>query len=65
MYFDGYDPSTNSLVDAKNWNDYPPEFLTRPEISNIRAQAKVAEANGAKLELRISNRKRLRFFSRG
>jgi hypothetical protein len=53
MKFDGYDPATKKLIDAKDWSGYPPDFLIDKEIENGRAQ--LDKANGIPVEWRISD----------
>ncbi len=53
--FDGYDPSTGHLLDAKRWDHFPPDFLMSQKIEKVRNDAKIAEAAGHLLELRISS----------
>jgi Restriction endonuclease fold toxin 5 len=54
-YFDGYDPVTRNLIDAKDWNDYPPAFLMAKEVEEIRSEAEIAASYGSMLELRFSS----------
>ena len=58
--FDGYDPETNSLIDAKDWNDWPPsgdkpfdKLMREKELKSLKNDAKIAQKNGANLEYHV------------
>lgn len=58
--FDGYDPDTNTLKDAKDWEKWPPsgeskfdKFARSKEVENIKKDAQIASDNGANLEYHV------------
>lgn len=58
MDFDGYDPERNVLLDAKDFNDWPPqgpEFLRRKAIDQLTAgaQDQLAAAKGTPIEWHV------------
>ena len=52
-YFDGYDPATGRLIDAKRWENFPPDFLMDQEVRKIRDDAELTAAANHRLELRM------------
>jgi hypothetical protein len=58
--FDGYDPARNTLLDAKDWNNWPPSkppFLRDSAIDGILGEARdqIDAANGTPIEWHFSN----------
>ncbi len=53
--FDGYDPATNTLIDAKYWNKWPidEEFSSRSVIEQARNQ--INAAKGTKIVWRMAS----------
>lgn len=58
--FDGYDPEDNTLIDAKDWDNWPPsgsskfdQMMRNEEIQNIQKDAQIAADNGADLEYHV------------
>ena len=56
-YFDGYDPETRNLIDAKNYVDWPKESF-KPSVDQVakelRTESKVAADFGSTLEIRVA-----------
>ncbi len=50
--FDGYDPATNTLIDAKFWNGWPIEaaFSSDSVIQMAERQVQAASASGANIQ---------------
>ncbi len=58
--FDGYDPETNTLKDAKDWDGWPPkgdskfdQAMRNQEVKNIQKDSQIAGDNGANLEYHV------------
>jgi hypothetical protein len=56
--FDGYDPERNTLLDAKDWTDWPPEepeFLRDKALDQLKEQAQdqLAAARGTPIEWHV------------
>lgn len=58
--FDGYDPETNTLKDAKDWDGWPPsgnskfdQAMRNQEVKNIQKDAQIARDKGANLEYHV------------
>jgi len=58
--FDGYDPETNTLKDAKDWDKWPPsgnkpweKAARQSEINKARMDADIASEAGGKLEYHV------------
>jgi len=69
--FDGYDPATNTLIDAKDWKDWPPngnsEWAKRRRknvIDSARKDSEIAKSSGSKLEWRVSDPKKAKELSK-
>lgn len=50
------DPATNTLIDAKNYTDWPidKDFSTKSVLEQAKGQVKVAESTGASVEWRVA-----------
>ena len=55
--FDGYDPDTDTLIDAKCWTCWPIDkpFSTRSVVSQARDQERAAAASGANIQWHVPN----------
>lgn len=69
--FDGYDPATNTLIDAKDWKDWRPngnsEWVKRRRknvIDSARKDSEIAKSSGSKLEWRVSDPKKAKELSK-
>jgi len=58
--FDGYDPETNTLIDAKDWDKWPPDGnssfdknMRKIEVENARRDADIARQAGSDLEWHV------------
>ena len=53
--FDGYDPATNTLIDAKYWNKWPidAEFSSRSVVK--QAQSQIDAAKGTNIVWKIAS----------
>jgi hypothetical protein len=54
--FDGYDPDKNSLIDAKDWTDWPPKGQKWAEdkvIKEAKNDLNIARETGCKLEYHV------------
>ncbi|MDR2951306.1 MAG: restriction endonuclease fold toxin 5 domain-containing protein [Prevotella sp.] len=59
--FDGYDPETNTLIDAKKWDDFPPEGQKWAEdkiVKEARNDAEIAGEAGCDLEWHVPTKER-------
>jgi hypothetical protein len=58
VWFDGYDPTRNVLVDAKDWVNYPPpnaEFWEDDAVTEARRQLDAAEGTGVRVEWHVAS----------
>ena len=53
--FDGYDPATNSLIDAKYWNKWPIDKKFSPDSVVEQAQRQIGAAKGTRIIWRMSS----------
>lgn len=54
--FDGYDPKRDVLLDAKDWNDWPPldrDFGINKVVKDAKKSSDVAKQTGKKLEWHV------------
>ena len=54
--FDGYDPKRDVLLDAKDWDDWPPldrDFGIRSVVKDARQSSDIAKQAGKKLEWHV------------
>ncbi|MBY9063222.1 hemagglutinin repeat-containing protein [Sphingomonas yunnanensis] len=60
VHFDGYDPKTNTLIDAKNYADWPIDkpFSSGSVLKQAEDQVAAAKGTGAKIEWRVATRDR-------
>jgi hypothetical protein len=69
--FDGYDPETNTLIDAKDWDRWPPsgnskfdQMKKNEEIKNIKNDSKIADDAGCDLEYHVPTEdKKIKFWA--
>ena len=60
-YFDGYEPATNSLIDAKNFKAWPNKTFgvsMSKTATELESEAKVAKRAGCTLELRVATQEK-------
>ncbi len=53
--FDGYEPATNSLIDAKYWNKWPIDKKFSPNAVVDQAQRQIDAAKGTHIIWRMSS----------
>jgi hypothetical protein len=58
VWFDGYDPSRNVLVDAKDWVNYPPadtSFWQSSTLDEATRQAAAVAGTGTRVEWHVAS----------
>ncbi|MBU2946293.1 Tox-REase-5 domain-containing protein [Zobellia uliginosa] len=59
--FDGYDPDTNTLLDAKEWDKWPPkgqDWAEKKVAKQAQIDADIAKKAGANLEYRVPSQEK-------
>lgn len=60
-WFDGYDPATNTLIDAKNFTNWPKTSF-QPSMNVVRDElldeSRIAAQNGSNLEIRVATQEK-------
>lgn len=59
--FDGYNPATNTLIDAKDWDKFPPKDsngeyidpILQNQLKSAKADLQIAKSVGSKLEWHV------------
>jgi Restriction endonuclease fold toxin 5 len=60
VWFDGYDPARNTLIDAKDWNGFVlpgTQFWDDTVIDEASSQVKAAQGTGARVEWTVNSQR--------
>ncbi|MNC62952.1 hypothetical protein D3C75_1130340 [compost metagenome] len=64
--FDGFNPETNTLIDAKDWNKFPPKGsngkyidpILKKTIDSAKIDLQIAKSMGSKLEWHVPTKEK-------